>query len=130
MIFNLHQVYYKSIIWGLTIFILSVTPGKAFPKVGILNFDKVVHLGIYGIFAFLMYLEIYKSGISVKVRVNIVKILIITAIVGGGIELIQGTPIVSRSCDFFDFLANMLGGGLGVAAFDFVRRKSYFNVRS
>lgn len=54
---------------------------------------------------------------------KILFVVIVAAIIGGAIELLQ--PIAERTCDSIDFLANCTGavvGGLGFAIYNRYRK--------
>ena len=79
------------------------------------NFDKLVHLGMFAVFAFL-WMRVGTPGWR-PYRI---------AAAGFGLatltELGQELPIVSRDGNVFDGLADSLGVLLGLLAFDLVRR--------
>jgi glycopeptide antibiotics resistance protein len=45
------------------------------------------------------------------------------------LEIIQGTLIPQRSCDFFDFLSNSAGAGFGFLVFLFFFKNSKYHQR-
>lgn len=81
--------------------------------------DKTLHLVVYLILVFLLWF-----AVSPDKKVNWSKaavwwVLLITAGYGGIDEILQG--YVGRSCDIKDFLADLVGVGLGLILFSFLR---------
>ena len=66
------------------------------------DFDKMVHFGIFSIFAVLWFLALTVPGRSWKILVGAVALAAIT-------ELGQKVPMIGRSCDFDDALYDVLG---------------------
>jgi len=81
--------------------------------------DKTLHLVVYLILVFLLWF-----AVSPDKKVNWSKaavwwVFLITAGYGGIDEILQG--YVGRSCDIKDFLADLVGVGLGLILFSFLR---------
>ena len=94
------------------------------PAIGI---DKVVHIFMYAGFAYTClwgYRKQYVSNGLVYRRKAIILTVIISIIYGSLTELMQEYFIPKRSGDWFDFLADIIGTGIGVLVFYlFFRRK-------
>ena len=86
-----------SLLLLLSISILSLWP-RLNLQIGISFHDKVFHFFAYSLLAF---------PVSIAKPKQIYLILIFFVIFGGLIEVVQ--PLVNRSCDIFDFIANLLG---------------------
>lgn len=104
--------YYRSLIIFLLILIASTIPASEVQKVSFLNLpnlDKLVHLGMYFSFSFVLIYDTFKS----RTNLSTFKIYLISAITGliygGLLEIAQTTLTKSRSGDFFDFLFNSIG---------------------
>ncbi len=104
--------YIAAIVFTITIAAICFTPGNELPNSPFLNFDKIVHISIFGLLTFLWMLP-FVDAQSSKVFYRIAFLLI-----GYGIfiEFIQHYFISGRSGDSWDALANTLGI-LGVAVF-------------
>ncbi len=107
--------YLPSVLVLMLLFYLTLVP-KPLPDVDIpiLNFDKVVHVimmvGVYLTFAFDYARRERQHKLSLSV---ILLFLVITVLLGGFIELAQGTELIHRGCDFADFIADAIGSVLG-----------------
>ena len=107
--------HWQPILWTIIILVLCLMPKSAEPPpfwiTLIPYFDKVVHLGLYTVLAFLWY-HSYKLKHS---KLFFVLILIYCFILGGAIELIQ--PYVGRTKEMMDLVADLLGSVLGIGCF-------------
>lgn len=103
-----------SIVWTMVILILCLMPGKDLPEISILNFDKLVHVGVYVILAFSMYYGWIKQNSFNSLHQNtLLKILIITSTYGFAVEVMQELFTADRHFDIFDALANSFGAIAG-----------------
>lgn len=103
-----------ALLWTIIISILTLLPGKDLPKVEIVNFDKIAHLGVF--FALnLFYLRwLAKSNQQIN-RTLSITLACITY--GGIIEILQGTLYTDRYADIYDFIFNALGCILALPLF-------------
>lgn len=99
----------NSILWAVIILILCSAPSSSFPSgkfFSIPHFDKVVHFGLYLVFALLMLLELPKG----RVRPGSAAVRVLVAVVYGLlIELMQLLVFRGRGAEYQDFMANTLG---------------------
>jgi VanZ family protein len=102
-----------AIAWTLLILVLCWTPRAHLPirETGPSLFskkhlDKVVHAGIFGLFA-LLWRRASGPGSLAVIAVSGVALAVIT-------ELVQETAFVGRDADIWDGLADTLGVGLGL----------------
>jgi VanZ family protein len=100
--------------WTGIITVLTLLPGKDLPEVSIVNFDKMAHLGVFGLLAFL-YLRWQALGQGLNTSVK--TIILSTIAYGGLIEILQGTFYTDRHADVIDFIANTAGVILGWLTF-------------
>ena len=105
------------IIWTLVIGILCCMPGSMIPNEGgfaIPNFDKLVHLSLFGGFAFLWDLYLSNKISDTKRLLRLFFLVFILANAYGiGMELVQKCCIPMRDYDESDIIADMVGAGLG-----------------
>jgi len=97
-----------ALLWHAVVTVLTLMPGKDIPRVDIVDFDKVAHLGAFGLMTWL-YL-----------RTRIARPWIIAsgcATYGVLIEVAQGQFTVDRQADPYDALANAIGCFLAVLIF-------------
>lgn len=107
--------------WMLLILLLTLTPGENMPQTGLweefLNFDKVVHLSIFGAMVFLLIISLSKQYTFLYLRRHAIGVSVATGILYGIlIELIQNL-IPGRSFEFADVIANSLGCLTGYGIF-------------
>jgi VanZ family protein len=117
--------YYKSLIVFLLILIASVIPASEVQKVSwisIPNFDKLIHLGMYFSFTFILIFDSFRARADYSLRKIYVLSALTALIYGGLLEIIQGTLTKSRSADIFDFLFNTLGAVLAVVIWMIFKR--------
>jgi VanZ family protein len=96
--------------WLLLIFAESSFPAEFYPKVDIINADKIVHLGIYGLLALFCYVSlIHQNKFYLLKKYPVYYAVVITGIYGITDELHQ-LFVPNRNCDFYDWLADFSGG--------------------
>ena len=107
---------YMPIIWTLIIGILMCLPGSAFPKEAgfkIPQFDKIVHMGLFGGFVFLWGLYLSKRVADPRMLIRGFFVFYILANTYGiGMEFVQKYWIPGRDYDLADMIADMIGAGL------------------
>lgn len=101
-----------SILWTSLILVACFLPGKDVPQVDIVDFDKLVHVALFGGCAFLWALALIKH--SGKMWQKLFWLFTATVALGILVELIQGSSLVQgRSADAFDIIADAIGAFLG-----------------
>jgi VanZ family protein len=106
-------VYLPLIIYWLIIFTLTTVPTEA-PQ--LFDFqDKVEHFLAYFVLGSLLTLTLhFQNKISIFVRRTFI-IALILIFFYGALDEIHQYFIPGRDCDFFDWLADIFGGSVGVA---------------
>jgi VanZ family protein len=116
--------FIPGIAWFFVVLYIMCLPNEEIPKISWLmniNFDKVVHVGVFGLLATLFCWPFYRSGIAVDNRKNyFIKIAIATSLWGLATEFIQKFWIPGRSFDMFDWISDTVGALL---AYWFCRKK-------
>ena len=108
--------FIPGIAWFFVVLTLICIPGYDLPKVDNwmieINYDKLIHVGIFAVLAFLfMYPIIKSSAFSKKEKWHYcIKIALATVVWGYTTEVIQKFFIPGRSYDLTDWLADSLGG--------------------
>jgi len=117
-----HQ--YLAIGWSVLVLILCDMPVSepsglsTFP-----GFDKLVHTGFFFVLTVFLFFGKIRQQLSYTYRmVTILKILLVTIILGGGIEILQLTIFTYRSAEWWDFFADMVGVGMGIFSYVFLHR--------
>jgi VanZ family protein len=116
--------FIPGIAWFFIILVLICLPNNEIPKIGWLtniNFDKAVHVGIFGVLTVLFCWPFYNSSLPNKERLHyFIKIAIATSIWGLATEFIQQFFVPGRSFDLLDWAANSLGA---LIAFWFCKKR-------
>ena len=117
--------FIPAIIWFLLILVAICIPGYDLPEVDNwmieINYDKLIHVGLFAMLAFLFMYPIVKSNLQKKIKWQyVIKITMATIIWGFCTELIQKFFIPGRSYNLSDWAADGLGG---IAALIFVKLK-------
>lgn len=102
-----------AILWTSLILVACFLPGNDVPKVNIVNFDKLVHVALFGGCVFLWAIALIRYSEKMWPKL----LLIFAATVGLGIlvELIQGSSLVEgRSADVYDVIADSVGAFFGM----------------
>lgn len=115
--------FIPGIAWFFLVLILICIPGYDLPKVDNwlieINYDKLIHTGLFAILAYLFMLPVIKSQLTIKQKNNwLIKITLASIVWGITTEFIQKFFIPGRSFDLSDWAADGLGG---VAAFLYFR---------
>lgn len=90
------------------------------------GFDKMAHLGFFYVLTVLLfYGKInYQHNFSFR-SLTIFKIILISAILGGGIELLQWKLFTYRSAEWWDFASDMIGCFMGVFSYVLLHLSNY-----
>ena len=109
-----HHIFYP-IAWTIIVLILLTLPGSMLPQekvFAIPNFDKLVHMGLFGGFVLLWSLYFNKKILNQKkMLVVFFRIFIIASLYGATTEFIQ-KYIPSRDFDIADILADVAGAAI------------------
>lgn len=118
-----------AVIW--TVLILIFCNMKMPPSNGdgffFTGFDKMAHLGFFYVLTVLLFYGKIKYQHNYSFRsLTILKIIIITAFLGGFVELLQWKVFTYRSAEWWDFFCDMIGVFMGVFSY-IVLHLSHFN---
>jgi VanZ family protein len=109
-----------AIAWTILISILCLikTPGSQSTGFFFTGFDKLVHLGFFYVLTVLLFFGKirYQHNYSFSIF-TIFKIILITALIGGGIEMLQLLFFDYRSAELWDFICDMIGVFMGVFSY-------------
>jgi hypothetical protein len=106
--------FIPGIVWFIIVCFILFLPGHDVPQMGdwlqSIDFDKVIHMSMFGILITLLCWPFYRSGISPKKK-NKYFILIALAgcFWGYSSELIQKYWAIGRDYELMDWLADSLG---------------------
>lgn len=90
----------SALLWTIVVTLLTLMPGKDLPHVPIVSFDKIAHLGAFGLMAWL-YLRWRPDRAALVTAAS--------ASYGALIEVLQGALTADRIADPWDAAANALG---------------------
>jgi VanZ family protein len=90
------------------------------------GFDKLVHLGFFFILTILLFYGKIRFQHNYSFRsLTILKIIAISALIGGGIELLQWKVFTFRSAEWWDFFCDMIGCLMGVISYILLHLSNY-----
>ena len=116
----LRKLFIISVSWAVLILILCAIPGNDLPKSQLFtipNFDKIVHACLYFPLAFLLGTVFdFSKKTWIKFAGPVLTMLIV-AVYGGMIEILQEKLFVNRSADLADVLFDLIGGLAGLAVY-------------
>jgi len=116
--------FYRSalpaVLWAAWIFIASSVPSDDFPASPIFDYDKLIHLSIYFVFAALMYRAFRFEGISPVLRSRAALLTIAIVVFYGASDEFHQHFVPGRSMDVFDWIADVTGGILCVAIMSYL----------
>jgi hypothetical protein len=105
--------FLPGIAWFFIVLILICLPGRDFPSTNLfdkLNFDKWIHMGIFGLLALLFMWPVALSSMHKKNKLQyFLYIAIATCAWGLATEFIQRYLVTGRSFDLLDWAADSLG---------------------
>ena len=113
------KTHWPGLLWAFLILLLSTftPPGIHIPTLfDLFEPDKVGHFAFYSALVFLLVLGFNRAHPAHWMRRNPARTAWLLAVLYGGlIELYQGFILTDRQADPVDFLADCIGGILGVA---------------
>lgn len=115
------------LLWTMLIALLTLIPGNYIPKVTTfldwLGPDKLVHLFIFGVYAYLLIVGFRKHKPGSFLSENaVLSSLMIGMVFAFFTEVMQRFVIPGRNGSYLDFLADVLGLALGYMIWSIVRR--------
>ncbi len=90
------------------------------------GFDKLAHLGFFYVLTILLFYGKIKYQHNYSFRsLTIFKIIMISVVVGGGIELLQWKVFTYRSAEWWDFACDMIGCLMAVFSYVLLHLSNY-----
>ena len=106
---------------GISLFLLTL-PGSSVPSgwffIHIPQFDKIVHIGMFGMLCILFHFPAFTSPLSARQKLGWYWLISIAGILYGVVmEFVQRDLVANRSFEGADILADMVGslGALAIA---------------
>lgn len=118
---------YLAILWSVFIVVMCNMPLTGTKKLPLFEgFDKITHLGFFFVLTVFLFFGKIRQQLSYAYRTRtIIKILLITAALGGGIELLQWKVFTYRGGEWWDFFADMLGVFMAIFSYIFLHRTRF-----
>lgn len=114
---NFQPNFFPALFWLLTVTILLVLPGSAFPQENWLSriwFDKWVHIGLFSLLVFFWCWGLTTYRDSKKKYPGWFLLVALAAVLyGAGMEFVQKYFIPNRSFDLLDIMADGIGAFAG-----------------
>lgn len=107
---------FPAVLWGGIIFIGTSLPGSLVPHVSLFRYDKLIHAGIFFVFALLLARAYRHQQHFPRWAEASAPLSLWTAIVYGIVDEGHQLYIPGRSGDPLDLLADAVGALLGVSA--------------
>lgn len=117
-----------AILWAaLTLVLCNVNlPQSPEPGFFFVGFDKMAHLGFFYVLTILLFYGKIKYQHNYSFRsLTIFKIILISGVIGGGIELLQWKVFTYRSGEWWDFACDMIGCLMGVFSYVLLHRSNF-----
>ncbi|RZL50595.1 MAG: glycine cleavage system protein H [Pedobacter sp.] len=117
-----------SVVWAIIVLVLCniempESSGSGFFFKG---FDKMAHMGFFYVLTVLLFYGKIKYQHNFSFRsLTIFKIILISIVLGGGIELLQWKVFTYRSAEWWDFGCDMLGTFMGVFSYVLLHLSNY-----
>ncbi len=119
----MNKYFVATILWASIILLLTLTPGSAVPSYKIFTFDKLGHVTIFLVLAYLFVSGLHENNPE-KYKRSISIGIVLTVLYGALIEYGQGY-IPDRGMEMGDMIANCSGSILGISLFYLrIRKKS------
>ncbi|QXU44388.1 VanZ family protein [Pedobacter sp. D749] len=95
------------------------------------GFDKMTHMGFFFVLSILLFYGKIKYQHTYTFRtLTIFKVLLVSAIIGGGIELLQWKVFTYRSAEWWDFGCDMLGASMAVFSYVLLHKLNFNDKKS
>lgn len=103
--------------WLAFILIISIIPGRHFPKAQLAELDKFAHIFLYLVLLYLMLLAHIGEYNPKFPKLKIILLIMIGSVYGVMIEIMQGMIFATRTFEITDMIANSIGCLLGLLLF-------------
>ena len=116
-----------AIIWAFVLAWLMLIPSYSLPKSKLLSYDKLAHISLFSIQSFLVGWGMLTKNKQITLT-HVLFILPATFVYSSALELLQQF-VPGRMTDLYDFIANSVGGLLGVAVFYIFTQKKFAKLK-
>lgn len=109
--------YWAAVLWAAIIMLLCGLPSEELPNIDFWDIDiedKLAHAGVFFILGFSLFYGRFRRKAKPITKKDIVVMTLIVVAYGAVTEIFQELFFPSRFGDFFDFIADAIGGVLGI----------------
>ncbi len=123
-------IYVPLVLYWILLAVLTSVPGPALPVI-LDTGDKFKHFAAYFLLAIYINLSLHFQTKFPNIKKYFFLISIVIIAVYGALDEIHQIFIINRSCEFFDWIADVLGGLLGTTLiYFFVKTNTRTEVRT
>jgi VanZ family protein len=118
---KVYLIYIPLAIYWITIFVFTTIPVNTLPKIFDVQ-DKLEHFIAFFILSIFLFLALHFQNKNIFIKKNVVIVTILCVLIYGAIDEIHQMLIPGRTADIFDWIADSLGGSIGIfCTFLFIR---------
>jgi len=125
--------FLPGILWWILVMVLTLTPGNYFPEVSsfwnLFSPDKLIHLFIFGVLAFLLLSGFDKHFRLKSFRGKTIAPVLTALFTGILTEVMQAVFPIGREASIYDAVANFAGCFTGYYCFRILKNKNGANLR-
>lgn len=112
--YTISLVYIPLVLYWITLFVLTTIPVDKMPLL-FENQDKIEHFLAYGVLALLLTLALYFQKKFSILRSKAFLFAFIFILAYAAVDELHQLFVPGRICDFYDWLADSIGGSFGIA---------------
>ena len=105
---------FPMVFWAGLIFLASSIPSTKMPHLSVLAYDKLIHGTIFFVFGLLLHRAFEPRSDQKRFPWLRLAIVLFVVMLYGAIDEFHQSFVPGRSVDFFDFLADTIGGVMAV----------------
>jgi VanZ family protein len=109
-VLHFFKYQFPAIAWACLIYFASSIPGPDLPDLFLLDYDKLIHIGIFFVFGFLAYRALEPYAKTESFNWKRVTLAVIIVVAYGTIDELHQGSVPGRTLDVFDLLADTIGG--------------------
>ncbi|MGE5424020.1 MAG: VanZ family protein [Syntrophothermus sp.] len=118
-----------SLLWGIFILVLTLLPGTFIPVapdfMSLFQPDKLVHIFLFGVLTLFIFVDLSRRNNKPSHKNRVLTGILISAALGGIIELVQAGMNMGRQGSVYDFIADIAGALMGWAVIHFFLARKY-----
>ena len=121
------KVYQRfAVFWLILISLASSIPSINIVNNTVIGADKLIHLGVFAVFAYLIFGALREMGKHLGIKIFIVLVSLAT-ISFGFIDEYHQSFVVGRIFSLWDLLADAIGGIIGANSFQKIHKENIFS---